>query len=366
VAIATDVVIVGAGLAGLSLAVALSDMGLKTWIIDKGGLGSGASGVPIGLVNPAAAKQANLSWNATSCMSAIDKLLKRTRSHSEQIFYRKSGVLRPSVDAATLEAFSTSLARHSYPNGWAKWMEKEEVDAFQPNLVHAGGALWVNEGFTVDVVNYLKALAELLRQMDSQILTDTSVMKKSWLPNEQKWCVELSDGQEIRSNHIVTATGASILDDSDWKWLPVHKIKGQMAMYRSSEEIKWTHAIAGRGYVAHLDGYQWVIGSTFEHHFESIEPDMAGLKFLEQKVDSLLPDIRQKSILLQQWVGMRLGTPNRMPIIGRHPRSQGQWVFTGLGSKGLLYSAFLANLLASNMISATDIPIEVSTERLRY
>lgn len=361
-----DVVVIGAGLAGLSLAAALSDLGVQTYVIERATLGSGSSGVPIGLINPAAAKQANLSWNAKSCISAIDQLLERTRSHSEQLFFKKSGVLRPSVDAATLEAFSTSLSRHSYPVGWARWMNSEEVDTFHPNLKHAGGGLWVNEGYTVDVPTYLDALALMLREIGATVSTGTEIVSKTWLPIDKLWVIDLSNGITLRARHVVTTTGAAILDDPDWKWMPVHKIKGQMALYRSSEQLKWTHAIAGRGYVAHLNGYDWVIGSTFEHHFDNLEPDEAGLRFLEQKVDSLLPDIRLHSELSQQWVGVRLGTPNRMPIIGPHPLSKGLWVFTGLGSKGLLYAAYLGQLLAACMVNYSAIPIEVSTERLGY
>jgi glycine oxidase len=360
-----DVVVVGAGLAGLSVAVALSDLGLTTTVIEKGIIGSGSSGVPIGLINPAAAKQANLSWNAKLCISAIGDLLDRARPYSDKEFFRKSGVLRPSVDVATLEAFSTSLKRHNYPNGWAKWMEKEEVDAYQPGLVHAGGALWVNEGFTVDSTSYLLALNALLQANGGTVRTETEIATKTWISDAEKWQIVMSDGTTLQAAHIVSTLGSAILDDPDWKWLPVHNIKGQMATYRSSEELPWSHAIAGRGYVAHLNGFDWVIGSTFEHKYDDVKPDETGLHYLEQKVDLMLPELRQRSELHLQWAGVRVGTPNRLPIVGPHPTLPKQWVFTGLGSKGLLFSAYLGQLLAENMVNNVEIPLEVSTKRLK-
>ena len=358
-----DAVVVGAGLAGLSVAVALSDFGWNTVVIEKNKLGSGASGVPMGLINPAAAKQANLSWNAESCMAAISELLERSRPFSEREFFKKTGVLRPSVDSATYEAFSTSLVRHHYPSGWARWLDIEELEAFQPGLVHAGGALWVNEGYTVDVTSYLIALTHLLLSNGVNVTTENELQSITWLEDVHKWRLVLADGRKIQTSHVIHANGASILDDPDWKWLPVHRIKGQMAVYRSDVVLDWSHAIAGRGYIAHLDGHIWAVGSTFEHKYENTEPDELGLIYLEQKVDKILPDLRSRSELQSQWAGIRVGTPNRLPIVGRHPKIQGKWVFTGLGSKGLLLSAYLGQLLAASLVEDSSVPTEVSTKR---
>lgn len=359
-----DVLILGAGLAGLSLAVALIDKGQKVIVADRSDAASGASGVPIGLVNPAAAKQANLSWNARQCMSAVVSLLERATSHSGMEFYRKSGVLRPSADIGTLEAFRSSLNRHAFPSGWARWMDSDETDAFHPGLRHAGGALWVNEGYVVDASNYLRALSGMVLQRGSDVLTHCEMASKLFEPNAGIWDVTFSDGSTAKVSHVVNAIGAGVLNDPDWKWMPVHPIKGQMAVYRSSKEIEWTHAVASRGYVAHLNRHDWVIGSTFEHTFKSLDPDEEGLNFLNEKVDHVLPHLRVDSKLQQQWTGVRIGTPNRLPIIGRHPEQSRLWVFTGLGSKGLLYSAYLGQLLASHMAENTPIPPEVDIARV--
>lgn len=358
-----DVVVMGAGLAGLSVAVALSDLGWKTIVIEKNIIGCGASGVPIGLINPAAAKQANLSWNAELCIAAISELLERAHPYAEREFFKKTGVLRPSVDSATYDAFSTSLLRHQYPNGWARWMDIEELEALQLGLVHAGGALWVNEGYTVDVTSYLIALTQLLLSNGVDVSTENELKSITWLEDVHKWKLLMGDGKSIQTSHVIYANGASILDDPDWAWLPLHKIKGQVAVYKSDDVLNWSHAIAGRGYIAHLNGTNWAVGSTFEHIYEHAQPDEPGLNYLEQKVDKMLPDLRSCSILQSQWAGIRMGTPNRLPIVGRHPKIQGKSVFTGLGSKGLLLSAYLGQVLAANLVVDSSIPTEVCIKR---
>lgn len=360
-----DVLVVGAGLAGLSTAIALADKGLRVIVTDKHEIASGASGVPIGLVNPAAAKQANLSWHAKHCMAALSDYLDRAAKYSDKIFCRKTGVLRPSADQSTLEAFRSSLTRHAFPSGWAKWMDTDEADAFHPGLTHTGGALWIPEGYSVDVATYLSGLASLLHHLGSEVVTHCEIVSKQHDRSSGAWIVHLSDGTTAATDHIVYAVGSSILRDDDWNWMPVHPIKGQMALYHSSDAIGWTHAVAARGYIAHLNHHDWVIGSTFEHSYKSLEPDTEGLKFLEEKVDSVLPELRPASSLRKQWSGVRLGTPNRLPVVGRHPSIHGNWLFAGLGSKGLLFSAYIGQLLASAIVDQTELPHEIDIQRLK-
>lgn len=358
-----DYLIVGAGVAGLSLAVNLQDAGKSVVVIDEHGVAAGASGVPLSLINPAAAKNANLSWNAVECLDAITRLLNRASAYADQPFFKKSGILRPASDSKTLEAYRKNFELGNYPDGWVRWMDDTALSSFNTDIIHAGAGLFVDEGYTVDMTAYMRALSKMIDPFIVRIITDTTI-RNSKQTEDANWAVELSDGTMLITKSIVHCNGSAILNTPEWSWLPVHQIKGQMAMYRSKAPLDWEYAISGRGYIAHLNGYDWVVGSTFEHHFDHTDIDFAGLEFLEQKVDAILPNLRNSSMLTGQWAGIRLGTPNRLPIIGRHPSLFGHWVFTGLGSKGLMYSAWLAGLLTKVMLgTGDDIPYEVNVAR---
>jgi len=358
-----DFLIVGAGVAGLSLAVQLQDAGKTTVVIDENGIAAGASSVPLGLINPAAAKNANLSWNAIDCIDAISRILNRATAFADQAFFKKSGILRPASDAKTLEAYRKNFDLGNYPDEWVRWMDDDELSSFHPDIQHAGGGLFVDEGYTVDMTAYLMALGQILYPSNTEIITQTRILSSKQL-DDGSWSFELSNGAMLIASNIVHCNGSGIINTAEWNWLPVHQIKGQMAQYRSNVPLDWDYAISGRGYIAHLNGYDWVVGSTFEHHFDHAETDRDGLEFLEQKVDTILPNLRGNSTLIGQWSGIRLGTPNRLPIIGRHPTLAGHWVFTGLGSKGLMYSAWLAEILAKVMLGSTEsIPFDVDVAR---
>jgi len=360
-----DFLIVGAGVAGLSLAIQLQDAGKSIVVIDKQGVAAGASGVPLGLINPAAAKNANLSWNAIECMDAITRLLNRASSYADQPFFKKAGILRPASDSKTLEAYRKNVDLGNYPDGWVRWMDDTALSTFNTEIIHAGAGLFVDEGYTVDMTAYLMALNRMLEPSGAKVITQINI-RNSEQTHDGNWLVELSDGTTLITNSIIYCNGSGIIDTPEWSWLPVHQIKGQMARYRSKTPIDWDYSISGRGYIAHLNGQDWVVGSTFEHHFDHSGVDHAGLEYLENKVDTILPNLRNRSTLVDQWTGVRLGTPNRLPIIGRHPSLFGHWVFAGLGSKGLMYSAWLAELLTKVMLgTGDDIPFDVDVARFR-
>jgi glycine oxidase len=341
----THVLIIGGGLAGLSLALSLIDLGIKTSIIDQKSIGSGASGVPLALINPAAAKQANLAWNAERCMLAVERNLKRVSEGSNLVFYKKTGVLRPATDTKTLEAFRSSLQRHTFPNGWAEWLLSDKMDDILSDCNHAGGGLWLSEAFTVDNPNYLKLLKNLIIKLGGSLYENIHSYQLN-VNSNSKWIFKSSHDLMLEADHIVHCTGSETGEDHDWNWLPVHRIKGQMSIYSSNYPLDWDFSIAAQGYLAHIDRTRWAVGSTFEHHFDQSEPDLWGQEYLERKVDAILPKLRTDSTLTSRWAGIRLGTPNRLPILGKHPILEGRWIFTGLGSKGLLYSAYLADELA--------------------
>jgi len=92
-----DYIIIGAGLAGLSLADSLVTKGCDIAVIDKKGIGGGASGIPIGMADPAASRNANLYWETEKCYDTTLANLNKLREYSKKPFFKITGVLRPGI-----------------------------------------------------------------------------------------------------------------------------------------------------------------------------------------------------------------------------------------------------------------------------
>src|SRR5699024_9125874 len=122
------------------------------------------------------------------------------------------------------------------------------------------------------------------------------------------------------------------------------------------EPLPFSHSISSLGYIARTGNDRtFVQGSTYEHDFEHVTPDKEGEQYLRKRLRRTLPQLEKKVTTVDQWAGVRTSTPNRKPILGRHPGHSSLHVFTGLGSKGLLYSKFLANHYADHLINRTAL-----------
>jgi glycine/D-amino acid oxidase-like deaminating enzyme len=356
-----DVVILGAGLAGLTLAHSCISLGLKVAVMDASSVGNGASGVPISLINPIAGKQAKLTWQATICLRSIEHRLEKIASLTASSFYTPSGILRPAMDTLTFEKFKKSYQKSFTSESWIHFLDEAEMRARLPELACEGGGYWLEKGGVVDTPAYLKALLQVAQNADVDVLLHQQSIHISQALGI--WTIK-SPTVGVQTKALVVTSGFRSKEMEYWKWLPVHTIKGQVLHYRSHTYIPWRYGISGEGYLAHLNGYDWVIGSTYEHRYENENPDQMGRETLEKKADLHIASLRKHSTFQQHWASVRLGTPNRLPVIGEHPTLKNLFIFAGMGSKGLLYSSYLAELLAHYLVDPTfTLPIEVSVQR---
>jgi glycine/D-amino acid oxidase-like deaminating enzyme len=178
------------------------------------------------------------------------------------------------------------------------------------------------------------------------------------------WKLESGDGI-INSKNLIFATGHSTGDSPFWKWLPLHLIKGQVAKFKTNgKPLSFSHSISSLGYIA-LTGEKdtFVQGSTYEHNFVDLNPDEEGEAYLRKRMRRTLPGLEESSTVLEQWAGVRTSTPNRKPVLGRHPDHKNLHIFTGLGSKGLLYSKFLAEHYVEHLMEGIELFPEINVNR---
>ena len=126
--------------------------------------------------------------------------------------------------------------------------------------------------------------------------------------------------------------------------------------------------LCGEYIVPQLDG-TLICGATHEYSdawdILNAPPDMStACDLLNDKISYLYPPMNTVAL-----VGCSAGTRvnskrthlGKIPMIGRHPEYSNVWVLTGLGSRGLLYHAYLGEVLVSAIIANDDsiLPQEV-------
>ncbi len=306
------VAIIGAGLAGLAVAWHLQDR--KAEVSLFGPLGGGASGVSTGLLHPFPGKMALPSWKAKEGMQATFKLIDAAEKSLGKLVANRSGIFRFALQSIQREKFCLR----------PEWREKSPIAAAE-NLP----GLWISEGTTVYSRLYLEGLFQ-------------ACLAKGVHFNETKIKSLKTLSQFDR---VVLAAGHETLRFLD---LPLEPVKGQALLCRYKEPLPLS--LIGNGHITPTEDPQLCqVGSTYEHNFTDVLPHKKVIPELLAKVTVFYPPAKDFEVV-EVRAGIRLGKKGiSKPYVAQvDPRT---WVFTGLGSRGLLYHAFLGKSIASSLLS---------------
>lgn len=351
----------GAGPSGLSISNQLSKRGKKVLLIDPFKTGPDAPGPPAGLVNPAAGKKANLAWESEKCYNAFRTNIEQLsgRSGRDDLF-RVTGVLRPAITEELAENFKNALEKQAWPDGWSEWLEEDEVREINPDVAENYGGLYLHCGLTVFVDQYLNTYKQDL--IDRGITFWGS--KTTYNSEDSVFKLKNDDGGEAEAGHVIVAAGADTPGFSEWSELGIARVKGQLAMFECAREIPWDHALSAMGYILRRKPNELIVGSTYEHRFDDLDITDEAYQRLWKKLEAMLPSITGELKKTGQMAGVRATAPNHLPVLGRHRLNPRLLIYSAMGSKGLIYSEYMASILAEHLVNGAGIPDELGTERL--
>lgn len=361
-----DVVILGAGIAGLSVADALSQKGLSCAVIDKQKPGSGASGSPLMLMNPATGRRAKMSYKANEGFACTLDLLNRVQSQTEAAFFETGKLLRPALNKKLAKDFKKSPDKYDWPGGdWIEWLDEDEFIEQYPVFTNHNGGLVIRKSATVDGFRFMQSMASFLKKRDVSFFNNAGYELKE---ETSCWGIHIKNQETITAKSVVFASGAGLVDSPYWKNLSLHRVKGQAATFYFDEPLPFNYSISSLGYLACLTSTprKLVVGSTYEHHFTHLNPDQKGHDLLKKKLGNLFPDLTDQIQNSEMWSAVRVTTKDRKPVTGPHPEKHGLFIITGLGSKGLMHGPLTANYLADYINDSNPIPEEISIDRFRH
>jgi glycine/D-amino acid oxidase-like deaminating enzyme len=298
------VAVVGGGLAGVAAAWSLIARGWEVVLYDPSGIGGGATGASSGLLHPFLGKRANLSPHSGEAMESARLLIEVAEKELGRSVASRSGILRPAV---------TEEQRNDFA-GKGVWWSEEEMRERVPGAVGLGG-LWVEEGITVFVGSYLEGL---------------------WRACERRGARLVRERKEdaVGFDAVVWATGAEVRGE-----LGVKRTAGQMAICRWKKRLPFS--LVSQGYIALMEQEDLCsVGATYER---GELMDDAG-KVLKEKVALFYPPALEFEV-----VGIKSGVrvsrkEGVLPVVERV--GDKEWVFTGLGSRGMLYHGLFGAQLA--------------------
>ncbi|MDR3623600.1 MAG: FAD-binding oxidoreductase [Chlamydiales bacterium] len=342
-----QIAIIGAGFAGLALCYYLSlEKNSSVTIFDPFDSKKSASFSSSGLLHPFGGAHCKKTWLANECMHKANELISTVETNLKITVANRSGILRPVIKACQLDDFQKASTLHED----AIWWDQETCLKKIPYLISQGG-LFIPSGISIDSEQYIDGLKICCKQNGAIFKTQT-----------------FSNSQEFHSfDAIVACTGSATTDLPGFHHLPLHFVKGQLIELSWPQELKpLTYSLVSDGYITMTSSKQsCIVGATYERNYTDACTTKAAEMELRKKAEAFIPQL-ENAPLISQKAGIRAFSPNNIhPIIGRVDTSTkaNLWVFTGLGSKGMLQHAYFGANLARAIIENNP---EILPKEVRY
>jgi glycine oxidase len=357
-----DVVIVGGGVIGLSVARTLALRGVqKVVLIERGGLGAESSWAAAGMLAPQAEANCADQFFEFSCQSRdmypafAAALLEETGLDIE---LETTGTLYLAFtdhDLAELKRRYEWQSRAGLP---VEWLEAETAKLIEPSISReVRAALRFQLDTQVENRRLLNALATSNERLGVSLLTGTTV--ETLVINHGRLVgVETSRGV-IATERVVVAGGAW---SSSLKTLPpmsnlrIEPVRGQMLCFEAKPQICEHVIYNSRGYLVPRRDGRLLAGSTTEQAGFDKRVTAAGVKSILSAALEISPQVGHLG-LTASWAGLRPCAPDKLPVLGACAEIEGIFYATGHYRNGILLAPITAELIAQAMVDSLVSPM---------
>ena len=346
-----DYLIIGAGVIGCATALELARAGAAVTIVERGQAGAESSWAGGGILSPLLPWDYGepvtrlTRWGCELYPQWVAELQTCTGIDPE---YISSGMLvLPPFDTDRAIAWS---AAHGMP------LQQVAARSILPQLAREGDSLWLPDVAQVRNPRLLGALRRAL-ELEGVTLIEHSEVVGLNVSGGRVNGLNTSNGVVSASGYIVTAGAwSSTLLGGLAQRCEVRPVRGQMLLFKAAPELL-PHIVLENGVylIPRRDGHI-LVGSTLEDvgFDKSTTPDAR--EQLRAAAIGILPQLRDLAIV-RHWAGLRPGSADNIPTIGRHPQLENLYVNSGHFRYGVTMAPASARLLG-NMLSSRPQPID--------
>ena len=367
-------IVLGAGLAGCSVARKLAEEGCKVTLVERSSMSSGGSIQPQGIIYTRPShRHGNL---ADFALTAYDFSI----DQHHQMFigeHLKTGIdgeltgYLQLADEPLLQRLAKVFDDDDSPLRVVTADEASEIAGIHLNkgAIHYPDSGWLHPA---------GVCRELLRHDGITLIEGAGNVR---LINTQSgaWSAVTLDGKSLAiADTAVITTAWEVVKDKRLEWLPLQPIRGQTTLVESRGDLtKLNCAVCHEGYTPPAKLGKHCIGATYGLNDTSTEERAADHQANIKQLVNNIPSVGD-ALSSQHVTGVasiRCATSDYLPIAGpvpnkpvfedtfaglKHdkkrlidatqPTISGLWILTGLGSRGLTSAPLLAELLVSQMM----------------
>ena len=351
------IVVIGAGVAGLSIGWWLAQRGADVTVLDRAQPGRGASWAAAGMIAATAeageadTPEAELAYRARSLWPEFAREIESVSG--APIAYSEQG----SLLVAMREADAAPMQERARASNDLKWLSAGEAQALEPMLagsVH--GALLAAKEAQVDNRALGRALARCLQKSGGKLV-----------PNEAVVRIETHQGRAfaVRTPFGYREADAFVLAAGAWSGEigglprealpPVKPMKGEMlALTPGAGAALPERMVWGNEVYLVPRGKRLLIGATLEDAGFDTAVTRAAEAWLSSRALALMPALSDWAVD-ERWAGLRPGSPDGLPMLGESAVS-GLFIASGQYRNGILFAPAIAEILSRSVLEQSPGP----------
>ncbi|HVW74950.1 MAG TPA: glycine oxidase ThiO [Rhizomicrobium sp.] len=334
-----NIVIIGAGVAGLSIGWRLLQAGCKVTILERSQPAMGASWAAAGMLavtaelEDAAEPERQLAMRAHALWPAFAEELEEISGRA--IHLSASGSLLLAADGAALEAMRPRAG------GELRIVDADEVHDLVPLLAPAVGGLWSPREAHVDNRALGEALAIAFLKAGGTLYPNEAAVRFEAARGGKITGVQ-SPYRRYHADAVLIAAGAwtGLLDN-----IPIQPVKGEMIALTPPDPARLPGPVVwGEGVYCVPRHGRLLVGATVQEAGFDTTPTDAAREHLWSRAARLMPAVADWT-LADHWAGLRPKSPDGLPLLGP-ARDEGLFVAGGQYRNGILFTPAIAQEMA--------------------
>ncbi|TMU87371.1 glycine oxidase ThiO [Bacillus sp. BHET2] len=352
-----DVVIVGGGVIGCSIAYQLAKRGKQVLLLEKNQLAGKASKAAAGMlgVQSELNEGSPLYQMAQASRNLYPALAEELKEVSGMdIEYVENGMIklaRTEEEAQSLSGVGTRTDQGER----IKWLSKTQLSDCEPNLSKdVEGGLLIPRGGNVSAPNLTKALGLASARLGVEIKEDTNV--SDFLKDRNRIIGVQTPNGPFYGAEIIVAGGAwsqSLLEHLGMAF-NTYPVKGECFSVKLSQELVKSTIFTEECYIVPKIGGRFLVGATEHPHTFDENISISGLMHLMELATGILPGLAQAH-WDKAWAGIRPQTHQGIPIIGRSKEWKGLSIATGHYRNGILLAP-ITGMMIADLIEGMENP----------
>lgn len=362
----TNILILGGGVIGLSLAYHLAKRHVSVTVLDAGEAGQ-ASSAAAGMLAPLAEAHAPgpfLTLALDSLRRWLDFAAKLCEDSGQKLDICGPGMLRVARTEAEEAALCRALAWQSSLGLPLHRLTGSEVHCLEPAAAaDIQAAIYSPAERYIEPRRLLSALVAACRRQGVQIAAAKPLAVE--IRGDQAIAVATSEGRYAFGTLVIAGGAWSRIPgqcfDID---LPVTPLRGQIMALGPQSPAAISHTLYTHGayLVPRADG-RIVAGATEEWAGFAAETTDAGIAGLRADAARLVPALADWP-LHSAWAGLRPISADGLPLLGRAPGWENVHLVTGHGRNGILLTPITGQIMADHLLN--DAPIPAAFDPARF